>query len=171
MTFFFVEEGRLRQGPAPPAQAQTIANVSASLTPPVITELHRQLRAWDEVKLSPGPITPARTWVSPAGRLAFAFEEGQKPSAQIATVGQAPDLAAWLVLLDKFMETFVVVARARGIWSPDELGAALTFTTPAFLPSLLVAHPPNNWKRVAQALASTVADRPTADESQERRWS
>jgi hypothetical protein len=75
-------------------------------------------------------------------------------------VGLAPSLAAWFVMLDKWMETYVVLARARTIWSVDELCSALTFLTPAFLPDKLVAHPPNNWERVAQALAIVIADSP-----------
>ena len=41
--------------------------------------------------------------------------------APIAHVGLAQELAAWLVMLDKWMETFVVIARARAVWNADEL--------------------------------------------------
>jgi hypothetical protein len=169
VTYFFVEDGRLRQGPAPPAHAQPILKVSTAFLPPIITDLHRQFRAWGDMGLSPEAILPARAWVSPAGKLAFHFSEGKKPAQLASSVGQAPDLAAWLVLLDKFMETFVVVARARSVWSPDELGGALAFLSPAYLPSPLVAYPPDNWQRVARGLAQAIADKPMAGESNERR--
>lgn len=168
VTYFFVEDGRLRQGPTPPAHAQPILAADKMVLPPIITDLHRQFRAWGDIGLSTGAILPARTWISPVGKLAFDFEEGAKPTQLVSNVGQAPELAAWLVLLDKFMETFVVVARARGVWSPDELGGALTFTSPGYLPLVLIAHPPDNWQRVAHGLAQAVADRPLADDSSER---
>jgi len=68
------------------------------------------------------------------------------------------------------METFVVIARARSIWTVGELGAALTFMTPAFLPARLVAQAPDNWARVALALATAVADGPLAGQSADRHW-
>lgn len=66
-------------------------------------------------------------------------------------------LAAWLVLLDKSVETFVVIARARAVWSPAELAGALSFTTPSLLPVELVRMAPHNWERVALALALALA--------------
>ena len=160
MTYFFVEDGRLRQGSAPPAHAQPILKTNKTALPPIVANLHRQFWEWGAVKLSPGPILPAHTWISPAGKLAFALDEGRQPAPLGTNVGQAPDLAAWFVLLDKFMDTSLLVARARGVWSPDELGGALTFMTPAYLPPRLLTHPPDNWQRVARRLAQAIADKP-----------
>jgi hypothetical protein len=56
------------------------------------------------------------------------------------------------------METFVVIARARAIWSVQELAGALTFTSKPFLPISLLYMPPDNWERVAMALANAVGD-------------
>jgi hypothetical protein len=41
-----------------------------------------------------------------------------------------------------------------------ELAAALPFTAPVYLPPPLLALPPQNWGRVALALATAVADGP-----------
>lgn len=158
LTYMFIEDGRLRQSSAPPHASLRIDQASGRLLPSAISDLHRSFKAWGDAGLSPGPIVADRTWVSPGGALAFSFAEGNKPRPLAANVAQAPDLAAWLVLLDKWMETFVVVARARTFWSPDELGDALSFTTPAFLPTALVAQQPDNWQRVARALAAALAD-------------
>ena len=53
-------------------------------------------------------------------------------------------LASWFVLLDKWMETFVVIARARTVWSPNELATAMIFVNPLWLPPISVwrAWPP-----------------------------
>jgi hypothetical protein len=75
-------------------------------------------------------------------------------------VGMAPDMATWFVLLDKWMETFVVIARARTVWTPNELASAMTFVNPMWLPKSLLAQPPNNWVRVVRALAVAVSDGP-----------
>lgn len=160
MTYFMVEDERLRQGSAPPANAQPISAAGKAALPSIVAELHHQFRGWGAIGLSPGPILPATTWVSPAGKLAFEFTQGKQPAPLTPNVGQAPDLAAWLVLLDKFVDTFVVVARARSEWSANELGGALSFATPAFLPLGLTAHPPDNWQRVARELAHAIADTP-----------
>jgi hypothetical protein len=44
------------------------------------------------------------------------------------------------------------------VWNVQELGGALAFLSPAFLPPALMTQPPDNWARVAQALAIAVAD-------------
>ncbi|RIK44293.1 MAG: hypothetical protein DCC55_02990 [Chloroflexi bacterium] len=139
------------------------------LLPPVVGTLHRHLWAWGQADLSPGPLTAERVLLGPEGELGIAFANHNKPRP-LLQVGLAPDLAAWLVLLDKWVETFVVIARARAVWSPGELAAALTFATPAFLPRGLVRQPPDNWVRVAEALAQAVADGPLAGDSQDRHW-
>jgi hypothetical protein len=139
------------------------------LLPPVVGSLHRHLWAWGRAGLSPGPLVAERVWLGPEGALAIAFADPQEPRP-LLQVGIAPELAAWLVLLDKWVETFVVIARARAVWAPSELAGALTFVTPAFLPRRLVQQPPNNWVRVAEALAQAVADGPLAGDSQDRHW-
>jgi hypothetical protein len=68
-------------------------------------------------------------------------------------VGAAPDLASWIVLLDKWMATQEVIESARAVWSSQELATALPFVTPAFLPASLVSFPPQNWVRAARAIA------------------
>jgi hypothetical protein len=82
----------------------------------------------------------------------------------------ALDLAAWLVLLDKWMETFVVISRARATWTPLELAGALRFTTPPYLPAPLTTEPPDNWTRVAHALSVAIVDGPLAGAPQDRHW-
>jgi hypothetical protein len=68
------------------------------------------------------------------------------------------------------METYVVIARARTMWNLRELASALSFVTPACLPTRLVAHPPNNWERVALALAMTIADGPIQGAPTNKHW-
>jgi hypothetical protein len=138
------------------------------LLPPQIGALHQAFAAWGRAGMSPGPVTARRMWVGPAGELAVVFEPNDEPRP-LGHVGLAPDLAAWLVLLDRQMETFVVIARARTVWSPAELAKALMFVTPSLLPPS-----PNggadNWLRVAQALAAAVADGPLAGGNQDKHW-
>ncbi len=163
------EAGSLRESTAPPAGSRPIAQATALLLPPLISSLHTNFHAWQKAGLSPGPVTAARMWVDPAGELAVECKETEHPTSiypvgayQVGAyqVGAMQGLAAWLVLLDKWVETFVVIARARAIWSPAELAGALSFTTPSLLPAELVRTTPHNWERVAQALALAVADGP-----------
>jgi hypothetical protein len=149
----------------PPDGAQSILLVGNGLLPPLITQLHRNFRAWSDAGLSPGPIEPARLFVSPEGGLTFAFPEKGAPELMApqplaANVGAARDLAGWLILLDKWMETFVVLARARHAWSTSELASALPFLSPIYQSSALIEMPPLNWERVARALAQSVIDGP-----------
>jgi hypothetical protein len=166
MVYYFVRDGNLASALHPPASYERLVH-NPHLLPPVISELHRSFRAWGVLGYAPGPVIAERIWLSQAGGLAIA---AQASPGRLHQVGLAPDLAAWLVLLDKWMETFVVIARARSVWKPHELAAALPFLTPAFLPPPLVAQPPNNWVRVAQALAETVLDGPLRGVSQDRHW-
>ena len=169
MPYFFIQDKTVVHTPLPPAGMLPFIQRTEQLLPPLITALHRNFQAWGRLGLSPGPVTADRIWFGADGNLAFRFKRAATP-APLLQIGQAPELAAWLVLLDKWMETFVVIARARSIWTVGELGAALTFMTPAFLPARLVAQPPDNWTRVAQALALAVADGPLAGRSEERHW-
>ncbi len=169
MPYFFIQDKAVIHTPLPPAGMRSFAQRTEQLLPPVITALHRNFQAWAARGLSPGPVIADRIWWGADGALAFRFNCYAAP-APLLQIGQAPDLAAWLVLLDKWMETFVVIARARSIWTVGELGAALTFMTPAFLPTRLVTQPPDNWTRVAQALAIAVADGPLMGQSEDRHW-
>jgi len=132
-----------------------------ALLPPVVTQLHECLREWGEHGLSPGPITPDRVWGSidsqNGAALSFSFDNNTEPRP-LAHVGMAQELAAWFVLLDKWVETAVVIGRARAIWSTQELAGALTFTSKPFLPIALLYMPPDNWAQVAAALATAVSN-------------
>ena len=169
MRYFFVQAQTIESSNQPPAGMELLAQRTDLLLPPLITDLHRSFNAWGASGYAPGPVTPDRVWFARDGRLAFAFSRNAAPK-KLMDVGLAPDLAAWLVLLDKWMETFVVVARARALWNVQELAGALTFMTPAFLPRALVIQPPNNWMRVAQALATAIADGPLAGAPNNRHW-
>ncbi len=155
--FYTIRDHTIFSQPQPPAGLRPIVTMRSELLPPVISRLHENLHAWGELGLSPGPITPDRIWCNGEGALAFAFE-GHAAPQPLSHVGMAQELAAWFVLLDKWMETFVVLARARAVWSVQELAGALTFTSPPFLPPALVYMPPDNWARVAAALATAVGD-------------
>jgi hypothetical protein len=153
-----------------PTGAKPLVRVAAELLPPQISELHEQFHHWGELGISPGPVLSHRIWLGEQGELFFYFPEQTEPEPLLA-IGIVRDLAAWLVLLDKWMETFVVVSRARSIWTPDELAGALRFTTPAFLPPQLISMPPgDNWTRVAHALALAVADEPLQGSPENRHW-
>lgn len=155
--FYTIHDATVFSQLQPPAGLRPLATLRNELLPPVISRLHGSLHAWGELGLAPGPITPERIWCNTEGALAFAFERGTAPQP-LTHVGLAQELAAWFVLLDKWMETFVVIARARAVWSVQELAGALTFTSPPFLPAALLYMPPDNWARVATALAEAVGD-------------
>lgn len=157
MGYYFVEQQRLVYGEKPPAGAKPLKHSLALLLPPLVSDLHASFHAWGRLGYSPGKLSPNRVYLNAQGLVAFAFDDGEWPQP-LPQVGIGPDLAAWLVLLDKWIETYVVIARARMTWNLRELASALSFVTPAFLPNLLTAHPPTNWERVAVALAFAVAD-------------
>jgi hypothetical protein len=169
MTYYSIVDNKLFASAEPPPAAKLFKHQLKLLLPPLVTELHQAFRAWGVAGLSPGPVLARRIYFNKEGTLAFHFLEGARPKS-VKTVGGAPDLAAWLVLLDKWIETFVVLARARTVWSPEELTSALTFLTPAYLPDKLVAHPPDNWESVAQALALIVADGPLVGRPTNQHW-
>ena len=157
MSYYRIRDKQLFQDSHPPAGTRPFAEATGSLLPPMISALHGAFATWGQAGYSPGGVIPARIWIDADGRLAFYFAPGTAPK-RLMQVGLARELAAWLVLLDKWMETFVVIARARSIWNVQELGGALAFLSPAFLPRVLIAQPPDNWARVAHALAIAVAD-------------
>ncbi len=154
----------------PPPGSRPFLEAATQLLPPQVSLLHRSFRGWTAARLNPGPVLPQRMRVTEAGAVAFRFPAGAGPTPQ-GEVGWGQSLAAWLLLLDKFMETFVVVARARAVWTPQELAQALIFTTPSLLPPDLLRLPPDNWERLARALAQAVADGPLAAMPEERHWS
>ena len=61
------------------------------------------------------------------------------------------------------METYVVLARARTVWSAQQLAAALPFLSPCMLPRPFAQLPPDNWEEVAYGLAATVLDATVLD--------
>ncbi len=169
MGYYSIQAQQLIYTAQPPANTQVFASQIKLLLPPLVTALHHSLHAWGELGFAPGPMVPERIWFGPDGALAFAFGKDESPQP-LLQIGLAPDLAGWLVLLDKWTETFVVLARARTVWSIQELAGALTFMTPAFLPRALVNQWPDNWASVASALAQAIADGPIAGISQDRHW-
>lgn len=169
MSFYFIRDNTLVSASQPPAGAQPIAQLGETLLPPIVTELHHSLHAWGKLGKRPGLLTADRTWATTEGTLVVSFAEGETPYP-LLHIGMAREIATWLVLLDKWMETFVVIARARTVWTSHELAGAMTFVNSAYLPKSLVIQSPNNWKRVAQALALVVADKPLEGETKNRHW-
>jgi hypothetical protein len=157
MSYYCIRDHHLTAAAQAPAGAQRLDQLGKSLLPAIITELHRSLQQWGELGKRPGFLTPDRVWATPEGTLVIYFENGEEPYP-LLHVGMAPDMASWFVLLDKWMETHVIVARARTVWTPNELVSAMTFVNPLWLPKALIAQPPNNWERVIHALAVAVAD-------------
>lgn len=159
MPYYFVLDNQLTSTAQLPAGAQRIAQLGDALQPAMITELHRSLHKWGALGKRPGLLTADRVWATPEGTLVVYFEEGQQPYPMLH-VGMAPDMATWFVLLDKWMETFVVVARARTVWTVDQLAEAMIFVNPLWMPKQLTTLLPNNWERVVHALAKAIADKP-----------
>ena len=169
MSYYTVHQNQLVVTSNPPDGAVPFVEGVKTLLPPLVTNLHESLRQWNGVARTPGPVTPERIWFDGAGTLSFRFGAKYKP-LPLTQVGLAPALAAWLVLLDHYMETFVVVARARAVWSVDELAAALPFVTPGYLPPKLLRHTNGSWSRTAHAVAAAVADGALAGAPQDRHW-
>ena len=163
MRYFIATENGLTSQPQPGAHMRPLAQVDG-LLPPQISALHEAFARWGAAGVSPGPVSADRIWIGADGQLAVVFEPNAEPRP-LGHVGLAQDLAAWLVLLDRQMETFVVIARARAVWTPAELAKALMFVTSSLLPPPPKGQAtPHNWPRVAQALAAAVADGPLAAE-------
>lgn len=152
--YFIVENGQLQSSTRPPVGLMPFTHAGAMLQPALTGALHRSLRAWGDAGYSPGPLTPQSIFVGADGRLAQFVDDNRHPTPLTSVPGAAQDLAAWLVLLDKSLPTEVVVAHAAAVWSRAELATALPFVTPVFLPAALVHYPPENWVRVARALAA-----------------
>lgn len=117
--------------------------------------------------MSPGPVIPHRLWIDQSGNIAVRFTAD--PPAPQSTVGAGEGLAQWLLLLSKWMEIHVVLARARTVWTLAELAGALPFTSPSLLPRQLAQFPPSNWEQVARGLAAIISDGALAGEGHEIR--
>jgi hypothetical protein len=127
------------------------------LAPELVAALNTSLRSWESVDLSPGPVLPQQMYINTRGDLAVHFLKRGYPRVLMANTCLAPDVAAWLVLLDKLVPTETVLGQARMVWSKADLVQVLPFVTPAFLPSTLVKWPPVNWERIARGLARIAA--------------
>ncbi|MEZ4659389.1 MAG: hypothetical protein R2911_17660 [Caldilineaceae bacterium] len=171
MAYFWIENEKLEESGRLPQSAQPFVQAAPRLLPPQISELHRAFSQWSVLGFSPGTMRPNRIWLAPNATPVFLFANGRRPQP-LMQMGLARELAAWLVLLDGYMETFVVVARARAQWTVDELAYALIFMTPAYLPSELTngAIPVHQWQRTAQALATAVVDGPLVGAPTDRHW-
>jgi hypothetical protein len=169
VAYYSIAQQRLHHQQETPVGFRPLKHNLGLLLPPLVSELHASFRAWGELGYSPAPLAPKRVYLNAAGQLAFWFDDEYQPQP-LSQVGIGPDLAGWLILLDKWMETYVVIARARTTWNLRELASALSFVTPAFLPTQLVAHPPDNWERVALALALTIADGPIQGTPMNQHW-
>lgn len=169
MAYFHIADEQLKLARSVPSAGKSFVRAASAFLPPQITTLHEQFHAWGTAGYSPGPVLAHRIWLGQDMALYFHFAGEDRPQP-LGASDFALDLAAWLVLLDKWMETYVVIARARAIWTPNELAGALRFTTPAYLPPQLVDEPPDNWTRVAHALAVAIADGPLAGAPQDSHW-
>jgi hypothetical protein len=165
MPYLTIRNGELVASSQPPFGATRFVEGAPTLLPPLVTQLHRSLCDWQRLGLSPGPVIPQRIWFDSQGQLTFFFTAADHP-LPLMQIGLTRELAAWLVLLDQWMETFVVVARARAIWSVTELAGALTFMTPAYLPSSSSL----SWERMAKAIAISILDGPLAGSPSDLHW-
>jgi hypothetical protein len=155
--YYFTPSGGLSENRLPPAGSRPFLEAIAWVQPALLEPLNRSFHAWGAAHLSPGIVIAERIWITPDGTVAFQFEKTQRPAAQSA-VGAQAGLAAWLVLLDKCIDTEVLLTYASRQWPARDLVGALPFTTPALLPAPLLQLPPNNWERVAKAVAKTVVN-------------
>ena len=106
--------------------------------------------------MSPGPVIPNRLWIDQSGLVAMRFAADSP--VPLSAVGACEALAQWLVLLDKWMDTHIVLANARVVWSLAELAGALPYTSPGMLPRPLAQLPYDNRERVARGLAAIVIE-------------
>jgi hypothetical protein len=154
--YFTTNQGLTATG-RPPAGSRPIMQMTMELGTQDRFPFHRSFAAWGVAQRSPGIVIPKRIWLGQDGTVIFRFDEGTQPKLQSA-VGAHAGLAAWLVLLDKFVETPTLLAEARQVWSVNDLAGALAFITPAFLPRPLLSLVPDNWERVARSLSALVAN-------------
>lgn len=169
MSYVYISQDTFVESVQPPDGAQPFLERASALLPPQIGALHRSFSLWGQLGIAPGPVVPERLWIGPGNSLVVRCLAGETLVAY-TYAGYVRDLAAWFVLLDKWMETFVVIARARATWSAPELASALPFATPAYLPPALLADGRDNWLRVARALAASAADGPLKGRPEDRHW-
>ena len=152
--YVFIQNDHLQSSTRPPTGHLPFTHAQDILRPTLVEPLHRSFRAWGVAGFSPGELAPEYVLVSAEGGLAILYDGKRRPAPLMQLTGAAPDLAAWLVLLDKSLATDAVLAPATGVWTRTELATALPFMTPAFLPDGLVRYPPVNWVRVARCAGS-----------------
>ncbi len=153
--YFFTPNRGLTATGAAPGGSRPFLQVTDRLAQKTI-RLHRSFAAWGLSQRSPGLVIPRRIWLGDDDTVIFRFEGGTRPKLQSA-VGAHAGLAAWLVLLNKYVETSALLAQAQEVWSTEDLAGALAFVTPAFLPGSLLSLQPNNWERLARQLSAIVA--------------
>lgn len=164
MWYWYDNDGSLTKSPRHPPLSRPIATAAEWLTPPLVSYLHSHFARWTAAQLSPGPVIPQRLWIDQDGRVAFRFADGEPASMPVVGAGEA--LAQWFVLLSKWMEIHVVLARSRTLWPHSLLLGALPFITPSLLPRQLAQFPPDNWEQVARGLAAIIAEGAVALEKQ-----
>ncbi|MBX3000550.1 MAG: hypothetical protein KF893_18665 [Caldilineaceae bacterium] len=155
--YYFTPSQGITATSAPPKEGRPFRSAVKWIEPATLPQWHRGFQAWGKANRSPGLVTPERIWLAPEGIVAFHFTKGEQPAIQSAVGGHA-GLAAWLVLLDKSIETQTVLDSAGAVWPSADLAGALAFTAPALLPASLLTMPPQNWERLARALAHRIAN-------------
>ena len=161
--YWYDKEGNQHGASCHPPHSRPISAAVEWMHPALITDLHSSFAQWTAAKLSTGPVVPHRLWIDQTGLVAVRFS-ADAPAPQ-PPVGAGEELAQWLVLMAKWMETYVVLARARSVWSLAELAAALPFTSACLLPRTLAQLPPSNWEEVARGLAAIVIEGATTGAS------
>jgi hypothetical protein len=155
--YYFMTGQGLTATSAPPKGSRPFRAAIEWIEPSSLPQWHRSFQAWGKASRSPGLVSPERIWLAADKIVAFHFRGKERPTIQPA-VGSHAGLAAWLVLLDKYVETGVVLESAATVWSTADLAGALAFTAPALLPASLLTMPPQNWERLARALAHQIAN-------------
>lgn len=156
MWYWYDDDSSPKSSTCNPPLSRPIATAAEWLTPSIISSMHIHFARWTTERKSPGPVIPQRLWIDQDGRIAFRFVNDAPEEKSAVGAGEA--LAQWFVLLSKWMENHIVLARARTVWSHAELLEALPFTTPSLLPRQLALFPPDNWEQVARALAAIVTE-------------
>lgn len=166
--YWYSEDGKQIASPVHPKDSRPIAAAAEWVNPALVSDLHNSFALWAAAGRSPGPVIPRRIWIDRSGRVAVRFGKGAPQP--LPDVGAGEPLAQWLALLSKWMDVYVVLARARSVWSLFDLAAALPFTSPCLLPRPLAQMPPDSWEQVARGLAAIVAEGelPSAKSSADR---
>lgn len=162
--YWYDENGEQIVSPRHPPHSRPISAAVEWVRPALISDLHLSFARWITAEVSTVPVVPHRLWIDQTGLIAVRF--AADAPAPLPAIGAGEGLAQWLVLLAKWMETYVVLAHARSVWSLAELASALPFTSPSLLPRPLAQLPPDNWDEVAQGLAAIVVDGSLANNPQ-----